>query len=522
MSSPFQENIKQFSDKLPPKILKGMKRGIEKESLRITPEGEIAQTPHPKKLGSKLTHPYITTDYSEALLELITPPVNTPEQAIDCLMDLHTFTYQQIGDELLWTDSMPCSLIKEADIPIANYGSSNVGRLKYIYREGLAHRYGKSMQVIAGIHLNVSFPTEFWEFYQSYLKNTQPLQDFINDQYFHLIRNYWRYCWLLISLFGASPAICQSFLRAPNAELQELTPGTWCAPEGTSLRMSDLGYQNSRQHDIDISLNNLSEYLRDLKKAVSTPEPDYEKFGTIAEGKFEQLNSNLLQMEAEYYSPIRPKRRPGANERSIHALCARGIEYVEVRVLDINPYDPVGITTEEIRFIESFLMMCLLSPSPAFQENDLKEVKANMRLAVYHGQNDETTFSRQGKKVSLGEWSRDLFEDIQSCATLLDKHHQQELYQGAVGAVEKKRLHQKKTLAGQILQDMKNYHNNSFVQFAYYWSQQHQNTFLKRKLSPETEAELVALAKKSLQEQKKIEKSDTLSLMEYAAQYLSF
>ncbi len=522
MSSFFLQQAKQLSDKLPAHVLQGMKRGIEKESLRITPDGNIAQTLHPKELGTTLTHPYITTDYSEALIELITPPVNTPEQAIEWLMDLHTFTYHHIGKELLWTDSMPCSFAKESDIRIAEYGKSNIGQIKHIYRQGLAHRYGKGMQVIAGIHLNVSFPTKFWEFYQTHLKDTQPLQDFINQQYFHLMRNYWRYCWLLITLFGASPAFCHTFLGKPNDEIKELVEGTWYAPEGTSIRMSDLGYQNSRQHHIDISYNSLDEYLRDLKKMVSTPEPEYEKYGTIAEGKFEQLNANLLQIEAEYYSPIRPKRRPNPNERSIHALCKRGIEYVEVRVLDINPYDPVGITVEEIRFVESFLLMCLLSPSPTFKEGEIKEIKSNIRKAVYHGQNDKTHLHKEGKPIELGQWARDLFENIGACATLLDNHHSHTLYQQSVSNVEKKRFIQEKSLAAQILQDMKNYHNGSFVQFGHYWSEQHQAYFLKKKLSPEKDAELLALAKKSIADRKALEKSEKESLQDFAARYLSF
>ncbi|MFI4955460.1 MAG: glutamate--cysteine ligase [Gammaproteobacteria bacterium] len=519
MKSQFEQRLERLAAQ--PNLLKGIRRGIEKESLRITPNGYLAMTKHPKALGASLTHPYITTDYSEALMEFITPPVNTPEEAIHWLMDLHTFTYPHIGNELLWTSSMPCTLTKEEDIPIADYGTSNLGRLKHIYRRGLAHRYGKSMQVISGIHLNCSYPQNFWLFYQEQLQDTQPLRDFIDQQYFSLLRNYWRYCWLIVVLTGASPALCQSFLRSPNSELQHKTGGTWYAPEGTSLLMSDLGYQNNRQHELKISYNSLHEYLSGLEKAVSILEPDYLVYGTVAEGQYEQLNANLLQIEAEYYSPIRPKRRPHSEERAMHALRDRGVEYVEVRILDLNPYEPVGITTEVIRFVESFLLMCLLKPSSPFGENEQPEIKANLRQAVYHGQNPATLLQQQGQTTTLQAWSKQLMTEIHQCAELLDQHHGGTLYQAAVSQMQEKLDQPQTLLSQQILQDMQEYHECSFSQFAYYWSQEHQKTFLQRQLSPERNAEFMQLALNSLQDQANLEKNDSLSLQEYVKKYLA-
>ena len=520
MNSTFQQRLQQIAAN-PNLLLKGIRRGIEKESLRISQNGYLATDKHPAALGATLTHPYITTDYSETLMEFITPPSNTPEEAIHWLMDLHSFTYQHIGNELLWVGSMPCTLTKEEDIPIADYGTSNIGQLKHIYRRGLAHRYGKAMQVIAGIHLNCSFPMSFWEFYQELLQDAQPLQNFIDEQYFNLIRNYWRYCWLLVVLTGASPALCQSFLRGPNSQLKATGGGTWLAPEGTSLRMSDLGYQNNRQHQLQISYNNLSEYLNNLIEAVSILEPDYLPYGTVAQGQNEQLNANLLQIEAEFYSRIRPKRRPIADERSIHALHRAGIEYIEVRILDLNPYEPVGITVEVIRFVESFLLMCLLNPSPFFSAEDQTEIKDNLRAAVYHGQNPDTILRHQGQNFTLKNWGEDLFEKILPCAKLLDEHHQSTLYQDACQQMLEKFRDSQKLLAHRILADMKEYHECSFVQFANYWSQEHQKMFLSRQLSPERQAEFTQLALKSLQDQVALEKSDTLTLQQYVAKYLA-
>ena len=342
-ATPFQQRLEALHAPAADSILQGIKRGVEKESLRITPDGYLATTPHPYALGSNLTHPYITTDYSEALLELITPPVNSAEEVIDWLLDLHTYTYQNLDQELLWVTSMPCTLTREADIPIAEYGRSNLGQMKHIYRRGLDHRYGKAMQVIAGIHVNFSFPEVFWIYYQQLLDDKQPLQDFISQQYFGMIRNFLRYSWLMIALFGASPTLCKSFLRQSSSELHVLNGGTLYAPEGTSLRMSDLGYQNNRQHQFTVSRNSLEEYVHDLEHACSTIEPDYLKYGTVPEGKFEQLNANILQIEAEYYSPIRPKRI--AKERPLAALSKYGVEYIEVRVVDLDPYEPVVFVT---------------------------------------------------------------------------------------------------------------------------------------------------------------------------------
>src|SRR6185369_10715457 len=165
---------------LSPEWLKGIRRGIEKESLRVTPEGSLAETPHPQALGSALTHPHITTDYSEAQLELITGVHATPESCLEELLQIHQFTYRALGDEMLWVSSMPCYLPADENIPIARYGSSNVGRAKSVYRMCLAHRYARRMQTISGIHYNWSLP------------------DVTSEQYFALIRNFRRHAFLLL------------------------------------------------------------------------------------------------------------------------------------------------------------------------------------------------------------------------------------------------------------------------------------------------------------------------------------
>jgi glutamate--cysteine ligase len=295
-------------------VLLGGLKGVEKESLRISPDGLLAQTPHPAGLGSPLTNKFITTDFSEALLEFVTPAFTTTWEALRCICDIHQFTYSNLDDEMLWTASMPCRIQADRDIPLARYGSSNVGRMKTIYRRGLGHRYGRQMQVIAGVHFNYSLPEKFWPAYQSVLGGEDSLRDFRSDHYLRMIRNFRRMGWIVLYLFGCSPAVCKSFAGAA-AKLPSLNADTWFEPWATSLRMSDLGYSNQNQSKINISLNSVDEYVRDLSNAICTPEPAYEELGVKVDEQYRQLNANLLQIENEYYSPIRPKRIARSGEQ---------------------------------------------------------------------------------------------------------------------------------------------------------------------------------------------------------------
>ena len=159
----FEHTLAALINSGEPGIITGGRKGLEKESLRVTPDGHIAQTPHPRELGSALTNENITTDYSEALIELVTPTFRTSWELLQYLTDLHQFVYQHLGDELLWATSMPSIIGGDADIPIAQYGKSNVGRMKTVYRNGLGVRYGRIMQAISGVHYNYSFPEQMWD-----------------------------------------------------------------------------------------------------------------------------------------------------------------------------------------------------------------------------------------------------------------------------------------------------------------------------------------------------------------------
>jgi glutamate--cysteine ligase len=346
--------------------LSAISHGLEKESLRVDPNGHIAMTPHPAGLGSALTHPQITTDFSEALMEFITPVRQDVDATIAHLSDIHTFIYSQLPrEELLWTSSMPCIIAKDEDIPLAQYGSSNSGKLKTLYRKGLGYRYGRTMQTISGIHFNFSLPDAFWPLYHELLGSTQTIPEFRTDQYFGLIRNFRRYSWLLVYLFGASPALCSSFVRnRPNHGLENYDDkGTLYLPYGTSLRMGDLGYTSKAQAGLYISYNSLQQYADGLLQAIKTPYPPYGNFAT-ADGSPAQINSNVLQIENEFYSTIRPKRITPPGKRPVHILRTEGVQYIEVRCIDLNPFMAVGIDAETMHFLNAFLLYCLLRESP--------------------------------------------------------------------------------------------------------------------------------------------------------------
>jgi glutamate--cysteine ligase len=236
-------------------ILANLRRGIEKESPGFG-GWHARRDAAPAALGAALTHPHVTTDFSEAQLELITGVHSTVAGCLDELTRIHQFVYRCIGDEALWCASMPCALPDENAIPIARLGHSNVGRAKTLYRTGLSHRYGRRMQVISGLHYNFSLAEDSW-----------PLAGFrdATAAYLALIRNFRRRAWLLLYLFGASPAVCSSFVAGRAHELQELAPGTMYLPHATSLRMGRIGYLSAAQDGLAVSYNDLPSYAASLE-----------------------------------------------------------------------------------------------------------------------------------------------------------------------------------------------------------------------------------------------------------------
>ncbi|MDP2126497.1 MAG: glutamate--cysteine ligase [Pseudohongiella sp.] len=495
-----------------------IRRGIEKESLRVTPDGRLAQTPHPVAMGSALTHPYITTDYSEALLELITPVSDSAEECLEFLTDLHKFSYDNLPEgERLWVSSMPCLLESEEQIPLAQYGSSNMGKLKTLYREGLGHRYSRLMQTIAGIHYNFSMPELFWEDYRAVLGSTEPLQDFQTRHYLHLIRNFHRYSWLLVYLFGASPAVCRCFTKDREHDLETLDQHTLYKPYATCLRMGDLGYRSDAQRSIYVCYNDINNYIDSLYSALSTPYPDYEKISLEKDGHKLQINTNLLQLENEFYATIRPKR-VGEGKRPLQLLKENGIQYIEVRALDLNPFLPVGINAEQIHFLDSFLVYCLLAESPWCEPPEYREIERNLSLTVNRGREPGLMLERHNSGVLLTDWASELIADIGNAAALLDRSHKTDRYSLALAAQQAKVDDPALTPSAQVLAQMQE-QSLPFCKFGMQMSDNTLMNFTESSMAASRADHLIAASAQSLAAQAQIEAQDTVSFDDFLAQW---
>ena len=495
-------------------------RGMEKESLRIDANGHLAQTPHPLALGSALTHPRITTDFAEPLLEFITPVVTDADSLLAELDEIHRFTYANLEEEMLWVCSMPCILEGDEHIPVAQYGKSNIARMKSVYRLGLGHRYGRLMQTIAGIHYNFSLSESFWTWLHEREQSRESLQEFKTQRYFGLIRNFYRYSWLLVYLFGASPAICKSFVRNREHSLDPLTAGTLHLPYGTSLRMGDLGYQSSAQSGLDISYNCLEEYLSTLEQAISTPHSQYQKIGLRGKEGYRQLSTALLQIENEFYSSIRPKRVAASGEAPRRALGQRGVEYIEVRCLDLDPYEPVGISAETIAFVDCFLFFCLLHDSPWSDQQGRLEAKQNLSLIVNEGRKPGLELTRHGRARGLKEWGMELLEAMGDISTLLEDSGHNSGYTQSIFTQQEKLREPGLTPSARVLDDLVT-EDIPFFHFAHAQAIS-QAQFFKQKPLPAGRTEYYhKLSKDSLIQQADIETADTLGFDQFLERYFS-
>lgn len=496
--------------------------GLEKESLRVDRDGGIAQTPHPPALGSALTHPYITTDYSEAMLELITPPAEGRGETLEFLRDAHKFVYDRLEDEILWATSMPCVVAGETSIPIAQYGRSNLGMMKTVYRRGLGHRYGRVMQVIAGVHFNYSVAEDFWPVYQALEGDGRPARAFIDDAYFGMIRNLQRYGWLIPYLFGASPAVCKSFFAGKTTRMPEFDANTYYEPYATSLRMGDIGYTNRKEGEsgIKASYDSLEAYVDSLTCAIETPYPPYERIGVVVDGQWRQLNANILQIENEYYSTIRPKQTPQGNEKPSLALKRRGVRYVELRSLDVNAFEPVGVGLEQMRFIEAFLLFCLLQDSPLIDADEREAIDQNQSLAAHHGRDPALTLNDGGRARGLKDWGCELCRAMEGVCEILDGDDPARPYSASLAAQRAALEAPELTPSARMLAQMRA-EGEPFFAFARRMSLQHKHYFDGLALAPERERMFEALAAASLQRQAAIEAADDQPFDEFLREYFA-
>ncbi|MEO8248880.1 MAG: glutamate--cysteine ligase [Burkholderiales bacterium] len=484
--------------------LLGMRRGIEKESLRSRADGMVALTPHPPALGSALTHPRITTDFSESQLELITGIHPSAEACLAELTRIHQFVYRNIGDEMLWVGSMPCGLPADDEIPIARFGSSNVGRAKSIYRMGLSHRYGRRMQTISGIHYNWSMP------------------GVTSEQYFGLIRNFRRHSFLLLFLFGASPAVCSSFVAGREHNLQTLMGQTLGLPNATSLRMGRLGYQSDAQSSLAVSYNSLESYAGSLHEALTRPHPAYEAIGIRGpDGKYRQLDDTLLQIENEFYGTIRPKRVIQPGERPLHALRERGVEYVEVRCMDLDPFEPVGISAATGRFIDMFLLHCLLADSPPDTPREIAALARNQDSTAMRGREQGLLLERGEQEVRLTDWGLELVEQLAPVAVALDRLDGGRNHRSALEAACATLQGECSAPSATVLEVMNSKFDGSYVQFIRSQSAAARQALLELPWPAELAAHFRGLAEQSIEDQRALEAADSMPFEQYREHYLS-
>ncbi len=495
--------------------LRRMRRGVEKESLRARATGGLARTPHPTGLGAPLTHPRITTDYSESQLELITGVHATPEACVDELGRIHRHVYEVLetepgrdGHELLWVSSMPCGLPPDENIPIGSYGSSNIARAKSVYRMGLGHRYGRRMQTISGIHYNWSLP------------------GLSNEQHFALIRNFRRQSFLLLWLFGASPAVCECFVAGRPHDLLALEPGTFYRPRATSLRMGRLGYQSEAQASLAVSYNSLESYARSLHGALTQPYPAYEAIGIKnLGGEYNQLATTLLQIENEFYGTIRPKRVIQPGERPLHALRERGVEYVEVRCMDLDPFEPAGINAGTMRFLDVFLLHCLLADSPPDTPEEIAALGRNQHRTAAFGREPGLKLERAGRdgltELALVDWAAEILEQCQPIARALDALHGGSLHAQQLAAAQAALAEPDTLPSARVLAAMQADFGGSHARFIQAQSLQTRAHFREQPLPPDERARFEAEARESIAGRMAIEAADTVDFETWRRAYLA-
>ena len=488
--------------------LAGIRRGIEKEGLRVLPTGGLALTPHPQALGAALTHPSITTDYSESQIELITGAHRGVEETLGELTEVHQYvlrTLQGAGGEMLWVSSMPCGLPTDETIPLGRYGNSHIGRAKSIYRMGLGHRYGRRMQTISGIHYNWSLPGVG------------------SEEYFALIRNFRRHAFVLLYLFGASPALCPCFVEGREHSLQPLGSQGQALhlPYATSLRMGRLGYQSDAQASLYVSYNGLEGYANSLYEALTRPYAPYEAIGIRnLGGDYNQLGTSLLQIENEFYGTIRPKRTVRRGERPLHALRERGVEYVEVRLMDLDPFEPVGITAQTMRLLDVFLLHCLLSDSPPDTPAEIAELKHNQHQTAERGREPGLRLKRQGESVLLVDWAAQVLAQCTPIAAALDATHGTQAYSAALRDAQATLADAACAPSARVLAAMTQAYGGSFQAFSQAQSERARDHLLALPWSAAQQARYMALADESWAAQKAIEAADTLGFEEWRQQYM--
>ena len=353
--------------------LKGL-FGIEKENIRVDNRGMIAQTPHPAAFGDKLGHPYITTDFSESQVEMITPPLPSIPQAMGFLETIHDIVSLELKDEYLWPQSIPPILPDEEEIPIAHY--ANGGRKEKEYREKIAAKYGRKMQVLSGIHFNISLDETLL---RTLHQNSAPgisFEEFRENAYLKIIRQMLRLRGLYVLIFGSSPVVDPSFELKCRSFPVYLTTKT----RGLSLRNSCFGYGN-----------------------IEALYPDYSSAKGYLQSVAEMVEEGSISASKELYASVRPKFSIGKET----------ISYFEARFLDINPLSKIGVTPEMLHFLHWMTIYGLLTEETDNFAAEYQSIasKNYENISLYGLDENVRLSTREGAEMNaLDEARRVIFE----------------------------------------------------------------------------------------------------------------
>lgn len=480
MSWDFSEISNSFLKDDKGRLLKEGLLGLEKENQRVLPTGDLALTPHPPVFGDKTGNPRITNDFSESQIEIITTPFSSVEGAYEALNEINQEVERGIGDEILWPLSMPPKLPEEEKIPIASFPGE---KEMEIYRRGLALRYGKKMQMISGIHYNFSFSDEMLDYLHEKFGDKKDKRLFIDEIHFGLARNFLRYSWILIYLFGASPFCHPTYYSVIEEELmmvQRCVPSREdvienCLQCATSLRVSRFGYSNVSLHE-SIFFNSLKEYSTKMRRMLSTKDEEYSKLGIYKDGSQIQLNGNILQKESELYSLIRLKHPPVSGETPLDTLERRGVKYVEVRILDLDPFEKLGLSIEQMHFLHIFLLFCLFEKSPPITKDEHALINLNHHLVSLIGRKKDLRLKKyDGSDISLKAWGEELFERFISIADLMYGCTGDNKYRASVEK-EHQKLHDISLIPSERINLEMAENNENFLEFGLRWAKKYKST----------------------------------------------
>ncbi|WP_295721947.1 glutamate--cysteine ligase [uncultured Methanobrevibacter sp.] len=378
-------NLYRLKDFTAREILRGS-FGIEWETLRVKKDGRLSLTPHPTVFGDKYTNPIVTTDFSESQIEIITPTFNTIDKAFDTFSILSDLVNSSLpDDEYLWFQSIPCILPYWNQIPIAKYPKE--GKTSQKYRENLANKYGVKKQMISGVHFNFSFSDYLIDrLFENEVEDIS-YKEFKNNIYLKITRNYIRYCWLIIYLTGASIGSHKTFSPECIHLMDKKDEyGSYYSTRGPSFRNASCGYKNIK--DLFPSYDSVREFVKDLQEFINN--------GDLSEAK-------------ELYSQIRLKTKNPSD--LLNSLKQDGIEYLEIRTLDINPFYKCGLVKHDMKFLHLFLIYMLIKEESDYPNWQL-ESKLNEENAAERGYVDSMRLLKDGKEVKLKDWACEIIEEM--------------------------------------------------------------------------------------------------------------